>query len=65
MAIEIDVRIRVNEQTLEIEKTELGVSVNNPLTYDAMDFILLDAFSTLADKMQDKINHHNHNENLN
>ena len=65
MAIEIDVRIRVNEQTLEIEKTELGVSVNNPLTYDAMDFILLDAFSTLADKMQDKINHHNHNEHLN
>ena len=65
MAIEIDVRIKLNEDTLEIEKTELGVAVNNTLTYDAMDFILLDAFRTLADKLQDKINHHNHNENLN
>jgi hypothetical protein len=65
MAIEIDVKIKINENTLEIERTELGVAVNNPLTYDAMDFVLLDAFRTLADKLQDKINHHNHNENLN
>ena len=65
MAIEIDVRIFVNENTLEIDRTEIGLSVNNKLTYDAMDFILLDAFRSLAEKLQDKINHHKHNENLN
>jgi hypothetical protein len=65
MAIEIEVKIFINENTLEIQRTELGLSVNNSLTYDAMDFVLLDAFRTLADKLQDKINHHNHNENLN
>jgi len=65
MAIEIDVKILVDEKTLEIKRTDLGVSVNNPLTYESMDFILLDAFKTLADKMQDKINLHNHNEKLN
>ena len=65
MAIEIDVKILVDEKTFEIKRTDLGVSVNNPLTYEAMDFVLLDAFRTLGDKMQDKINHHHHKENLN
>jgi hypothetical protein len=62
MAAEIDVRILVNEN-LEIISTQLSVAVQNSISYEAMDFILFDAFTTLAVKFQDKINHHKHTEN--
>ena len=64
MATEIEVTIKVNDD-MQIVRTDLGVAVNSAISYEAMDFILLDAFRTLADKFQDKINHHKHNENLN
>lgn len=64
MSTEIEVKIILDED-FRILKTDLGVSVHNPLSYQAMDYILYDTFSTLAEKFKDKINQHNHNENLN
>ena len=62
MATEIEVKIILDED-FRIAKTELGVHVDNPVSYDAMDYILYDTFSTLTNKFKDKLNHHNHNEN--
>jgi hypothetical protein len=64
MQTEIEVKILLDED-FRIFKTELGVNVNNPVSYEAMDYILYDTFSTLANKFKDKLNHHNHNEKLN
>jgi hypothetical protein len=64
MQTEIEVKILLDED-FRIFKTELGVNVNNSVSYEAMDYILYDTFSTLANKFKDKLNHHNHNENLN
>jgi hypothetical protein len=64
MAAEIDIKIVLNDN-FEISRTDLGVNVSSPLSYEAMDIILYDAFNTLAKKFQDKINHHNHNEKIN
>jgi hypothetical protein len=62
MATEIEVKIILDED-FRIAKTELAVNVDNPVSYDAMDYILYDTFSTLTNKFADKLNHHNHNEN--
>jgi hypothetical protein len=64
MATEIDLKIVLNDN-YDIIRTDLGFNVSNTLSYDAMDIILFDVFNTMAKKFQDKINHHNHNENLN
>ena len=64
MAIEIEVKIKLDKD-YQIVSTELGVSVSDHISYEAMDYIMLDTFRTLANKFQDKANHHNHNEKLN
>jgi hypothetical protein len=62
MQTEIEVKIILDED-YRIAKTELGVNVDSPVSYEAMDYILYDAFNTLANKFADKLNHHNHKEN--
>ena len=64
MSTEIEVKIKL-DRDYRITSTELGVSVTNHISHDALDLILYDTFSTLAEKFKDKLNHHNHNEKLN
>ena len=63
MQTEIEVKILLDEN-FRISKTELGVNVNDPISHKAMDFILFEVFSQMADKFNDKIKYHNHNEKL-
>lgn len=64
MQTEIELTI-ILDKDYRIIKTDLGISVQSAISHDAMDYILYDTFSTLANKFKDKLNNHNHNENLN
>jgi len=55
MITEIDVKILVDEKTLEIKETRLGIAVSSPLTYEAIDYVLYDTFRNLTDRIYDKI----------
>lgn len=65
MLTEIQLNIYVNETTLEIVETKIGVAVSSPIPYETMDFLMCDVFRTLANRIEEKIKVQQQNNKLN
>lgn len=65
MLTEIDVKIIIDETTMSIVETRIGVAVSSPIPYETMDYLLLDTFHTLATRLKTKIENQNQNKQLN
>ena len=60
---EIEIIIRINDNTLEVNDVRIGLSVNDNLSIDAMDYILAETFKDLSNNLYKKISKRLENKN--
>lgn len=60
---EIEIIIRINDNTLEVNDVRIGISVNDNLSVDAMDYILAETFKDLSNNLYKKISKRLENKN--
>jgi hypothetical protein len=51
----VDINIRINDETMEVHDVKIGIDVGNNLSIDAMDYILAETFESLAKRLYEKI----------
>jgi hypothetical protein len=52
---EIEIIIRINDNTLEVNDVRIGLSVNDNLSIESMDYILAETFKDLSNNLYKKI----------
>ena len=52
---EIEINIRIDDSTLEVRDVRIGMSVNDNLSIEAMDYVLAETFRDLSNKLYEKI----------
>jgi hypothetical protein len=60
---EVDIIIRIDDSTLEVRGVKIGLSVNDNLSIEAMDYILAETFRDLSNKLYEKISKRLENKN--
>jgi hypothetical protein len=55
MLTNVDINIRINDETMEVHDVKIGIDVGNNLSIDAMDLILAETFESLSKRLYDKI----------
>ena len=51
----IDINIRIDDDTMEVHDVKIGIDVGNNLSLDAMDYVLASTFDSLAKRIYEKI----------
>lgn len=51
----VDINIRIDDDTMEVHDVKIGIDVGNNLSLDAMDYVLASTFDSLAKRMYEKI----------
>lgn len=55
MLTNIDINIRIDDDTMEVHDVKIGIDVNSNLSFEAMDYILASTFDSLAKRIYEKI----------
>ena len=55
MLTNIDINIRINDDTMEVHDVKIGIDVGSNLSLEAMDYVLAETFDSLAKRIYEKI----------
>jgi hypothetical protein len=55
MLTNIDINIRINDETMEVHDVKIGIDVGSNLSLEAMDYVLASTFDSLAKRIYEKI----------
>lgn len=55
MLTNIDINIRINDDTMEVHDVKIGIDVGSNLSLEAMDYVLASTFDSLAKRIYEKI----------
>lgn len=64
MLNEITVTITLDNEFAEVD-TKVTIAVNSNIPYNAIDYIIADSFRNISNRLYDKIQNNNKNQNLN
>lgn len=64
MLNEITVTITLDNEFAEVD-TKVTIAVNSNIPYNAIDYIIADSFRNISNRLYDKIQNKNKNQNLN
>lgn len=64
MLNEITVTITLDNEFCEVD-TKVTIAVNSNIPYNAIDYIIADSFRNISNRLYDKIQNNNKNQNLN
>jgi len=55
MLTNIDINIRINDETMEVHDVKIGIDVGSNLSLEAIDYVLASTFDSLAKRIYEKI----------
>ncbi len=55
MLTNIDINIRINDETMEVHDVKIGIDVGSNLSLEAIDHVLASTFDSLAKRIYEKI----------
>jgi hypothetical protein len=55
MLTNIDINIRINDESMEVHDVKIGIDVGSNLSLEAMDYVLASTFDSLAKRIYEKI----------